>query len=323
VSDLIRFACPSCGHPFSTGAQVVGMKVACPECKKPFIAEIQDPLKIRSGESLGRAYSRIVNALEADKADLHPMKGFNDHSPCAEFAKFMVSRSETEAPEVFVLGTKPWDVPQEQSIVQQLMTMWDAFQRKGEGLPRVRLLTPAEIPSSLGYLFSNEEPGAFETLCMLKFRATYAVDPTFAREISDHVRWILKTYWDMDIDIGNPRSARTIEEFIVKTIRGNTGPDDTIEGLEFWPRHSLLGLGCVVGELLCRHPDLTGRWIEDEEVPFQLGIEVGLRGSSRVQYSDPIGRVCMLFEDGMANSVSQYVRTMPKALGDLEDQSED
>jgi len=313
MAEALRFACPKCGRPFKTGAQVAGMKVACPDCKAVFTAESQDELKVRPGETLPRAYARILKFLEGGGGELHPMTGFNQRSPAAAFAKFIVQKDENGT-SIYVLGTHAWDSSQEQVIINQLLTMWEAFLRKGESFPRVRLLTPADLPAMAGYLFSNEERGVFEALCMLKFRAPYAVDPTFGREISDHVRWILKSYWSIDLDVGRPDRSKLLEDFILNTVRGRTRPEDTIEGLDHWPRHSLLGLGCVAGEMLCRHPNLHGRWVEDEEMPFQLGVEIGLRGAAHVQYTDPVGKVCMLFEDGIANSVHDFVRTMPDVL---------
>jgi hypothetical protein len=292
------------------------MTVSCPDCKKTFTAETRDELAIRPGETLPRAYARILAFLQAGTGEVHHMTGFNQRSPAASYAKFLVSRDQ-EGSSIFVLGERAWDASQEQVIINQLLAMWEAFLRKGEPFPRVRILNLAQVPAMAAYLFSNEARGVFETLCMLKFRAPYAVDPSFARDISDHVRWLLKTYWSIDIDVGRPEHSKLLEDYLVNTIRGRTGPEDTIEGLEYWPRHTLLGLGCVAGEMVCRHPRLHGRWIEDEEVPFQLGVEIGLRGSPQVHYTDPIGKLCMLFEDGVANSVRRYVLDLPQLLKEL------
>lgn len=316
MGDAVRFACPQCGRTFETGTQVLGMAVACSDCGNRFTAEVKDELRVQPGETLSHAYARILACLQGGSTEVHPMTGFNMRSPAASFAKFIVAKDE-EGSSIYVLGERAWDPSQEQVVINQLLVMWDAFLRKGERFPRVRPLTPAEVPTMTSYLFSNEGRGAFETLCMLKFRAPYAVDPTFAREISDHVRWILKTYWSIDLDVGRPEHSKPLEDFLVNTIRGRTGPEDTIEGLEHWPRHTLLGLGCVVGEMICQHPRLHGRWVEDEEVPFQLGLEIGLRGAAQVHYTDPIGKVCMLFEDGIANSVRQYVLGLPALLEEL------
>lgn len=268
-----------------------------------------ETIRVRPDEPLDDAYERVLYEIGRTGLPTYAPDLINRNLRSRDFGRIL-NVFEPGVNHVVYVCTGEWTADATLAALNDLLVVRLADIASLGGRPVFTFISACPVPDVMRYVFSDTPQGLFEALCMRDLALANPLSPEQARHAGEKTAAAVQQAFHVALQWGDLNEARRIDELVLDHMRPTPDRAAKIPEGAFQPQYGLIGLGCLLGEMLRRHPPLDAAWLATPESLLGVALGVRLKGRAEGVVADPIFRVMKLYSSGASESALQFTRTL-------------
>lgn len=272
-----------------------------------------ETLRVAKDEPLEDAYERILYEIGKTGLPTYAPDLINKNLRSREFGR-IINVFEQGVNHVVYVCTGEWTADATLAALNDLLVVRLADVASLGGRPVFTFISACPAPDVMRYVFADTPQGLFEAHCMRDLPLGNPLPPEHAQQAGEKAVAAVQAAFHLVLEWGDLTEARKIDAIVLDHMRPTSDRAAKVPDSEFQPQYGLIGLGCLLGEMLRRHPQLDATWLPTPQSLLGVAMGVKLKGQPKGVVADSIFRVMKLYSSGESESALEFTKTLLTVL---------